>query len=367
MVGTSGVWTWGNIGYVPTGIAGGVDADAIVDVVYALGAQYRVSGTFVMNSKTAGVIRKLKDSDGRFLWSDGLAAGEPARLMGYPVLIAEDMPDPGTDSYSIAFGDFPSGYTIAERPDLRILRGSRVQHNDARGPTKGGIRFHTQESLDNIRALAMLMTWKCAVVDLPLGGSMGGVDCDPHGLSPLEQERLCRGWVRQVAKNVGPDWDVPGPDLRTNTQHMLWMLDEYEAIRTAKSPGFITGKPVGLGGSVGRKEATGYSVMICVREALKDLGIEPEYTRASVQGFGNVGQHAIELYHRMGGKVICVACWDQEDHTTYAYRKKDGIELDELRSITNPFGEIDKLAAEEKGYERREKRLLYSIMVGGGH
>ncbi|MBO9444699.1 phage major capsid protein [Ruegeria sp. R14_0] len=116
------VWTWGNIGYVPTGIAGGVEADAIVDVVYALGAQYRVNGTFVMNSKTAGLIRKLKDSDGRFLWSDGLAAGEPARLMGYPVLIAEDMPDAGTDSFSIAFGDFQAGYTIAERPDLRVLR-----------------------------------------------------------------------------------------------------------------------------------------------------------------------------------------------------------------------------------------------------
>lgn len=116
------VWDWGNIGYVPTGIDGGVEADAIVDVVYALGAQYRVNGTFVMNSKTAGLIRKLKDSDGRFLWSDGLAAGEPARLMGYPVLIAEDMPDAASDSYSIAFGDFQAGYTIAERPDLRVLR-----------------------------------------------------------------------------------------------------------------------------------------------------------------------------------------------------------------------------------------------------
>jgi glutamate dehydrogenase len=246
-------------------------------------------------------------------------------------------------------------FTIPVRMDdgtVRVLRGSRVQHNDARGPTKGGIRFHAQESVDNIRALAMLMTWKCAVVDLPMGGSMGGVDYDPHMLSPLEQERLCRGWVRQVAKNVGPEWDVPGPDLRTNTQHMLWMLDEYEAIQNAKTPGFITGKPVGMGGSLGRKEATGYSVMICVREALKDLGIELAYTSASVQGFGNVGQHAIELYQRMGGKVICVACWDQEDQTTYAYRKKDGINLEDLISITNPFGEIDKQGAEERGYER---------------
>ena len=117
------VWTWGNLGYVPTGVAGDFNGgDAIVDLVYALGAQYRANGTFVMNSKTAGAVRKLKDNDGRFLWSDGLAAGEPARLMGYPVLIAEDMPDVATDSLSIAFGDFNAGYTVAERPDLRVLR-----------------------------------------------------------------------------------------------------------------------------------------------------------------------------------------------------------------------------------------------------
>ena len=116
------VWAWGNLGYVPTGVAGEVTADSIVDVVYALGAQYRANASFVMNSKTAGLVRKLKDMDGRFLWSDGLAAGEPARLMGYPVLIAEDMPDAGTDEFAMAFGDFASGYTIAERPDLRILR-----------------------------------------------------------------------------------------------------------------------------------------------------------------------------------------------------------------------------------------------------
>jgi HK97 family phage major capsid protein len=116
------VWAWGNLGYVPTGVAGDITPDAIVDVVYALGAQYRANASFVMNSKTAGLVRKLKDMDGRFLWSDGLAAGEPARLMGYPVLIAEDMPDAGADAFAMAFGDFNAGYTIAERPDLRILR-----------------------------------------------------------------------------------------------------------------------------------------------------------------------------------------------------------------------------------------------------
>ena len=246
-------------------------------------------------------------------------------------------------------------FSIPVRMDdgsMRIFRGYRIQHNDARGPGKGGIRFHPQHTIDTIRALAMLMTWKCAVVDLPLGGSMGGVVCDPHGLSILEQERLCRGWVRQIARNVGPDWDVPGLNLMTKAQHMLWMMDEYEAIHGAKSPGFITGKPVGLGGSLGYKEATGYSVMIAVREALKDLKVKPENTRASFQGFGSLAKHAIELYHRMGGKVVCVSCWDQEDRTTYSYRKKDGINLDQLLSITNPFGEVDRRKAEEAGYER---------------
>jgi len=246
-------------------------------------------------------------------------------------------------------------FSIPVRMDdgsAHVFRGYRIQHNDARGPGKGGIRFHPLETVDTIRALAMLMTWKCAVVDLPLGGSMGGVTSDPHDLSLLEQERLCRGWVRQVVKNVGSEWDVPGSDLMTNAQHMLWMLDEYETIHGAKSPGFITGKPVGLGGSLGRKEASGYGIMIAVREALKDLGIKPSDTCASIQGFGNVAQYAIELFQRMGGRVTCVSCWDHEDRTTYAYRKEDGVDLAELLAITNSFGEIDKHKADERGYER---------------
>jgi glutamate dehydrogenase len=168
----------------------------------------------------------------------------------------------------------------------RVFRGFRVQHNDARGPCKGGIRFHPQETLDTVRALAMWMTWKCAVVDIPLGGGKGGVVCDPHDLSPGEQERLCRGWVRQMARNVGPLSDVPAPDVMTSAQHMLWMLDEFEAIHGAKYPGFITGKPVGMGGSLGRTEATGYGVVYTIREALKQLGLKPESTRASSWGSG---------------------------------------------------------------------------------
>ena len=233
-----------------------------------------------------------------------------------------------------------------------VLRGYVVQFNDARGPTKGGIRFHPQETIDTIRALGMWMTWKCAITNLPLGGSSSGVACDPHSLSPMEQERVCRAFVRKIAHITGPEWDVLGPDVMTSPQHMLWMLDEYESIHQRKSPGFITGKPVGHSGSKGRKEACGYGVIIAVREALKDLGLEIENTRASFQGFGMVGRYAAQLYSQMGGEIVCVSSWNQADRTAYAYRKKDGIDYDELASITNPFGEIDKAGAERLGYER---------------
>jgi glutamate dehydrogenase len=234
---------------------------------------------------------------------------------------------------------------------IKIFRGFRVQHNDARGPGKGGIRFHPQETIDTVRALAMWMTWKCAVVDIPLGGSKGGVICDPHNLSLREQEQICRGWIRQLSKDVGPLRDVPAPDIMTNSQHMLWMVDEFETVHGAKFPGLITGKPVGMGGSLGRTEATGYGVIYTVREALKELGFKPEETTASVQGFGNVAQYAIDLYEQMGGKVICVSCWDQNDNTSYSFRKTNGIGLKELLSITDRFGGINKDKAKEKGYD----------------
>jgi glutamate dehydrogenase len=245
-------------------------------------------------------------------------------------------------------------FSIPVRMDdgkVAIFRGFRIQHNDARGPGKGGIRFHPNDTVDTMRALSMGMTWKCAVVDLPLGGSMGGVVCDLHDLSQLEQERICRGWVRQVARNVGPEMDVSSPDLMTSPQHMLWMLDEYETIQGMKSPGFITGKPVGMGGSQGRKEATGYGLVITIREALKEMDKKPEDTTASFQGFGNVAQHAIQLYQRMGGTVCCVSCYDHQDNTTYAFTKKGGIQLEGLLTITNSFGEIDKSKAKALGYE----------------
>jgi len=246
-------------------------------------------------------------------------------------------------------------FSIPIRMDDRstkVFQGFRVQHNDARGPSKGGIRFHPQETIDTVKALATWMTWKCAVVDIPLGGGKGGVICDPHNLSMREQEQICRGWVRQVSKNVGPLNDVPAPDIMTSAQHMLWMLDEYETITGAKYPGFITGKPVGMGGSLGRTEATGYGVIYTLREALKELNIKPEDTLASVQGFGNVAQYAIELLTKLGGKVVCVSSWDQDDQTSYSFRKMSGINLEELKGITNKFGGIDKSKAKELGYEQ---------------
>ncbi len=235
--------------------------------------------------------------------------------------------------------------------NVKIFRGFRVQHNDARGPAKGGIRFHPMETIDTVRALAMWMTWKCAVVDIPLGGAKGGVICDPHNLSAREQEGICRGWVRQLSNDLGPLRDIPAPDVMTTSQHMLWMLDEFETIRGGKLPGFITGKPVGMGGSLGRTEATGYGVIFNVREALKELKIPPADTTASVQGFGNVAQYAIELYNQIWGKVICVSCWDQKDQTSYSFKKLDGISLEELKGITDRFGGIDKKKAEGLGYE----------------
>lgn len=233
----------------------------------------------------------------------------------------------------------------------RVFRGFRVQHNDARGPAKGGIRFHPQETIDTVRALAMWMTWKTAVVDIPLGGGKGGVICDPHHLSLREQEQICRGWVRQIVCNVGPLQDVPAPDVMTNSQHMIWMLDEYEKITGVHAPGFITGKPIGLGGSLGRTEATGYGVMYTVREALKELGIDITKTTASFQGFGNVSQHALDLYTQMGGTAIAVSSWDPQEKRALTFRKKDGINFKVLLSITNKFGEIDKSKARELGFE----------------
>jgi len=234
----------------------------------------------------------------------------------------------------------------------RIFRGFRVQHSDARGPAKGGIRFHPQETIDTVRALATWMTWKTAVVDIPLGGGKGGVICDPHDLSDREQEGICRGWMRQMFRNVGPVQDVPAPDVMTHGQHMLWMMDEYEVLAGGHYPGVITGKPVGMGGSLGRTEATGYGVIFTLREAMKELGLELPGVTASVQGAGNVAQYAIDLFTQYGGRVIAVACWDNTDHRAYTYRCLAGINLEQLKSTLDRFGTISPAKAREAGWEQ---------------
>lgn len=233
----------------------------------------------------------------------------------------------------------------------KVFNGYRIQHNDARGPAKGGIRFHPQETVDTIRALSMWMTWKCAVVDIPLGGGKGGIICDPHNMTPAEQERLCRGYIRQLAKVMGPVSDVPAPDVMTNGQHMLWMMDEFEAIHGGHYPGTITGKPVGMGGSLGRTEATGYGVIYTLREALKALNINVGDTTASIQGFGNVAEYAARLYASMGGKVIAISCWDNHDKKSYTFRKLSGLDVEQMASIKDSFGSIDKNKALELGIE----------------
>ena len=234
---------------------------------------------------------------------------------------------------------------------MRVFFGYRVQHSDARGPAKGGIRFHPDETPDTVRALAMWMTWKCAVADIPLGGGKGGVVVDPATLSVGEKERLCRGWIDGIWKNLGPRIDVPAPDVGTTPQMMGWMMDEYSKLTGNYTPGVITGKPVGSGGSMGRTEATGFGVIYTVREAMKHLRLDSKTCTASVQGFGNVAQYAaIGFIEQLGGKVLCVSCYDRNDKTSYTYFRPDGINPRFLQSITDQYGTIDKTKAKEAGY-----------------
>lgn len=180
---------------------------------------------------------------------------------------------------------------------------------------------------------------------------MGGVICDPHRLSTSEIERICRGWIRRVARTIGPRRDVPAPDVMTSSQHMTWMLDEYEALQGGHNPGAITGKTLGAGGSLGRLEAAGYGLVYTLREALKELKLDPSATTASVQGFGTVAQHAIELYSQIGGTVTCVSSWDPDAGSPVAFRKPDGIDLEELRHSADRLGNIDPSKARDLGYE----------------
>jgi glutamate dehydrogenase len=195
------------------------------------------------------------------------------------------------------------------------------------------------------------MTWKCAVADIPLGGGKGGVPVDPATISVTEKERLCRGWVQNMWRNIGPRQDVPAPDVGTTPQMMGWMMDEYSKLVGQYTPGVITGKPVGGGGSLGRTEATGFGVIYAVREAMKHLKLDSTKSVAAIQGFGNVSQYAaIGFNELLGGKVACVSYWDRADKAAYTVSHPKGIDPRFLQSITDQYGTIDKDKAVKAGY-----------------
>ncbi len=238
----------------------------------------------------------------------------------------------------------------------KTFTGFRVQHSTARGPAKGGLRFADDETIDMIKQLAMMMAWKCAVVDIPLGGGKGGVIVDPRKLSEGETEKLCRGWVRKMYDFVGPDIDVPAPDVGTNPQDMLWIMDEYDTIARTRKPGFVTGKSVGVGGSLGRTEATGYGVVYCIRETLKRLGIDFKDATASIQGAGNVAQYTCEKFIRYGGKVVAISCWDPKDKKAYTYSCEKGIDPKDLLAAgtSDRFGTVDPEKAKSFGWKQED-------------
>jgi glutamate dehydrogenase len=221
--------------------------------------------------------------------------------------------------------------------DVKVFTGYRAQHNDAVGPTKGGIRFHPEVTEDEVKALSIWMSLKAGIVDLPYGGGKGGIVCDPREMSFRELERLSRGYVRAVSQIVGPTKDIPAPDVFTNSQIMAWMMDEYSRIREFDSPGFITGKPIALGGSHGRETATAKGVTICIREAAKRRGIDLKGARVVVQGFGNAGSYLSKFMHDAGAKVIGIS------DAYGALYDPNGLDIDYLLDRRDSFGTVTKL------------------------
>lgn len=220
---------------------------------------------------------------------------------------------------------------------VKVFTGYRAQHNDAVGPTKGGIRFHPNVTEKEVKALSIWMSLKCGIVDLPYGGGKGGIICDPRDMSFRELERLSRGYVRAISQIVGPSKDIPAPDVFTNSQIMAWMMDEYSRIDEYNSPGFITGKPLVLGGSHGRETATAKGVTICIHEAAKKKGIKLKGARVVVQGFGNAGSFLAKFMHDLGAKVIGIS------DAYGGLHDENGLDIDYLLDRRDSFGTVTKL------------------------
>lgn len=207
--------------------------------------------------------------------------------------------------------------------------GFRVHHNTVMGPAKGGFRFHSDVTMDEVKALSAWMTFKCSVVGIPYGGAKGGVICDPSELSEAELEKLTRGYVRSISNIIGPKKDIPAPDVNTNPQVMAWFMDEYSKVVGYNAPGVVTGKPVEIGGSLGRNQATGFGVSIAVQKICKVMDLDINKTRVAIQGFGNVGSFTALHCAKKGAKVIAIGEWDKEIGT-YAIYNNEGIDIEEL-------------------------------------
>ncbi|MBH8603413.1 Glu/Leu/Phe/Val dehydrogenase [Thermoactinomyces sp. CICC 10522] len=220
---------------------------------------------------------------------------------------------------------------------VTVFTGYRAQHNDAVGPTKGGVRFHPDVTESEVKALSIWMSLKAGIVDLPYGGGKGGIICDPRKMSFRELERLSRGYVRAISQLVGPTKDIPAPDVFTNSQIMAWMMDEYSRIREFDSPGFITGKPLVLGGSRGRETATAKGVTLMIREAAKKRGLNIKGARVVIQGFGNAGSFLAKFMHDAGAKVIGIS------DAYGALHDPDGLDIDYLLDRRDSFGTVTKL------------------------
>ncbi len=220
---------------------------------------------------------------------------------------------------------------------VQVFTGYRAQHNDAVGPTKGGIRFHPDVTAEEVSALSLWMTLKCGIFDLPFGGGKGGIVCDPRKMSLPELERLSRGYVRAISQIVGPTKDIPAPDVYTNAQIMAWMLDEYSQMKEHESPGFITGKPLVLGGSRGREKATSLGTAIALRETATQLGLQLPHLRICIQGFGNVGSHLADILHQWGAKVIGIS-----DVNGGIYNET-GLDIPDLLERRDSFGSVTNL------------------------